>query len=157
MRLQRIMRMCLTVVSLVILQSFPAMAGEKSDAKVKAMATAGKLGADGKQTVTITLDVEKGWYIYANPVNANSDIFGPNVTVVAFKTKDKLKADVKYPKGKQKVDGKYQFDVYVDRVTIEATVQRPAGDETPLRISIDVNVCRKNECLLPGTVMLTIP
>ena len=64
---------------------------------------------------------------------------------------------MKYPKGKQKVDGKYQFDVYVDRVVIEATVMRPVGDATPLRISIDVNACRKNECLLSGTVVLTIP
>ena len=116
----------LTVLALPLTLS---TAGEKSESKVKATATASKI-ADGKQTVTITLDIDKGWYIYANPINANSDIFAPNTTVVTFKAKDKLKADVKYPKGKQKVDGKYQFDIYENRVVVEAQVQRVAGDAT---------------------------
>lgn len=134
-----------------------ASAGDKSDSKIKAMATASKLGADGKQTVTITLEIEKGWYIYANPMNSNTDVLEGNETRVAVKTKDKVKASVKYPAGKQKKDGKYQYDIYEDRIVIQAEVQRAAGDTGPLQVSIDVNTCKKNVCLLPGTVMLTVP
>ena len=31
-----------------------------------------KLDADGKQTVAITIQIDKGWHIYANPVDDNS-------------------------------------------------------------------------------------
>ncbi len=144
-----------TIVCLGVMASAPA--GEKSDAKIKASASASKLGADGKQTVTITLEIEKGWYIYANPMNANTDILDGNETVVAFKIKDKVKASVKYPAGKQKKDGKYEYDIYEGKIVIQAEVQRPAGDAGPLQVSIAVNTCRKGECLLPATVMLTVP
>jgi DsbC/DsbD-like thiol-disulfide interchange protein len=130
---------------------------DTSDKKIKATAAATKLGADGKQTVTITLDIEKGWYIYANPIKTNTEVLENNQTKVVIKSKDKVKASVKYPAGKQKKDGRYEFDIYEGKIVIEAEVQRTAGDTAPLQISIDVNTCRKNECLLPGTVMLTVP
>jgi DsbC/DsbD-like thiol-disulfide interchange protein len=132
-------------------------AGEKSDSKIKATATTSKLGADGKQTVTITLEIEQPWYIYANPMNANTDVFDGNQTVVSVKAKDKVKASVKYPAGKQKKDGKYEYDIYEGKIVIQAEVQRAVGDAGPLQISIAVNTCKKNVCLLPGTVLLTVP
>ena len=147
------------IAGLALAAMATAHAGEKSDAKIKATATAKKAGADGLQTVTITLEIDKGWYIYANPINANSDVFDGNQTRVAFtnKDKEKIKANVKYPAGKQKKDGKYEFDVYQDRIVIQAEVQRKLGDTRTLQISIDVNTCRKGECLLPGTVILSVP
>jgi Disulphide bond corrector protein DsbC len=84
-----------------------ANAGEKSDSKIKATATASKIGADGKQTVTITLDVEKGWYIYANPMKANTNVLDGNETVLTVKSKDKIQAAIKYPAGAKHKDGKY--------------------------------------------------
>jgi len=134
-----------------------ASAGEKSDSKIKASASASKPGADGKQTVTIPLEIEQGWYIYANPMNANTDVLEGNETVATFKTKDKVKASVKYPAGNQKKDGKYAYDIYEGKIVIQAEVQRAVGDAGPLHVSIAVNTCRKGECLLPGTVMLTVP
>src|SRR5262252_1208271 len=41
--------------------------GQKSDAKVKIEASAAKPDASGKQTVTVTLTIDKGWHTYANP------------------------------------------------------------------------------------------
>lgn len=142
---------------IVLIALAPAIAGERSESKVKASATAGKIGADGKQTVTSTLEIDKDWYIYANPINANTDVLKPNQTEIVFKTKEKLKAAVTYPKGKKKMDGKYEFDIYEGKIVITAQVQRPAADSGELRISIDVNTCKKNVCLLPGTIVLTIP
>ena len=47
----------------------PAFAAPlKSDSVVKATAAAAKPDADGKQTVTLTLAIDKGWHLYANPV-----------------------------------------------------------------------------------------
>src|SRR5215468_9253111 len=76
-------------------------AGEKSDSKVKATAKASAI-KDGKQTVTITIDIEKDWYIYANPVKAED--FEDNKTRVMIKAKEKIDADILYPTGKVKQD-----------------------------------------------------
>jgi DsbC/DsbD-like thiol-disulfide interchange protein len=141
----------------IVGQTFVFAADDTSDKKIKATSTATKLGGDGKQTVTITLEVEKGWYIYANPLNANTDVLDGNETRVSVKSKDKLMASVKYPAGKRKKDGRLEYDIYQDRIEIKAEVQRKAGDTGPLQISIDVNTCRKGECLLPGTIKLTVP
>jgi DsbC/DsbD-like thiol-disulfide interchange protein len=141
----------------IVLQTHAFAADDTSDKKIKATATATKLGADGKQTVTISLEIEKGWYIYANPLNTNTDVLDGNETRLSVKSKDKVVASVKYPAGKRKKDGRLEYDIYQDRIEIKAEVQRTAGDSGPLQISIDVNTCRKGECLLPGTVKLTVP
>jgi uncharacterized protein len=134
----------------------PVQAGEKSDAKVKATAKASKLGADGKQTVTITIDIDKDWYIYANPVK--SEDFEDNKTRVTIKAKEKVDANVLYPAGKEKAYGKIKMNIYEKSVVIEALVKRSPGDTSPLQVSIDVNSCsQKGVCLLPGTVKLTVP
>jgi hypothetical protein len=130
----------------------------KSDTKVKATATATKAGADGKQTVTITLNIEKGWHLYANPVNHNKEFLDQNRTVVKIAAKEKLKSvKVTYPEGKLKTQDDDKYDVYTDVVKIEAEVVRARGDTSPLEISIDVNACNKSVCLERGTLKLTAP
>ena len=125
----------------------------RSDSKVKATATATKI-TNGKQTLTITLDVEKDWYIYANPVNY--DQYENNRTRVTVKADGKVTADVKYPKGTRK-DAKY--DTYQGKVAIVCEVTRSPGDTSPLQVGIDVNSCGlvNMECLLPARIKLTIP
>lgn len=134
-------------------------AGKTSDTKVKATATTTKISPDGKQIVTLTLDIEKGWYIYANPINTNSDTLKPNQTRVSLKAKEKIETSVKYPAGKQKKDKetKTEFDIYEDRIVIRVEVTRTMGDASPLQVSISVNACNKGECLMTGTVKLTVP
>jgi DsbC/DsbD-like thiol-disulfide interchange protein len=130
---------------------------EKSDSKVKASVTATKLGADGKQTVTITLDVAKGWHLYANPVNHNNEFLDGNQTVVKIASKEKVNFKVMYPAGKTKIDKKEKYDVYEGSVKIEATVMRPRGDTGPLQINIEVSACDDKVCLQPGVVKLMVP
>jgi DsbC/DsbD-like thiol-disulfide interchange protein len=131
-------------------------AGEKSDSKIKATATAAKPGADGKQKVTVTIAIQKSWYIYANPVK--SEDFEENATRVTFlQGKDKLKATVSYPAGKTKEVGKIRYNIYEDKVVIDAIVQRAAGDTGPLTVAIEINSCSGGTCLAPATVRLTVP
>jgi len=133
-----------------------AEAGDKSDSKVKVMAKAGKAGADGKQKVTITIAIEKSWYIYANPVK--SEDFEENATRITFlKGKEKLKATVDYPVGKTKEVGKIRYNIYEGSVTIEAVVDRKMGDSGPLTVAVEVNSCSGGTCLAPGTVRVMVP
>jgi len=83
----------LTMLAFTLAWNADASSGIKSDSKVKAKAVVGKAGADGKQTLTITLEIEKGWYIYANPVG--DEDFEPNKTRVTVKAKDKVELDNK--------------------------------------------------------------
>src|SRR5262249_38417155 len=46
----------------------PQEGGKKSDAMVKTTAEAAPADAAGKQVITITMSIEPGWHIYANPV-----------------------------------------------------------------------------------------
>jgi DsbC/DsbD-like thiol-disulfide interchange protein len=146
-----------------------AHAGGKSDTKVKAKVTATKPDKDGKQTVTITLDIEQPWYIYANPTNANKvaeDIVAVNRTNVSFKAKGKVDAQVKYPVGKVKTEligtEEGRWNIYQDHVTVVAEVRRAPGDESALEAVIEVNACkiekgRTGTCLPQGKIMLKVP
>ncbi|MFO0926312.1 MAG: protein-disulfide reductase DsbD N-terminal domain-containing protein [Gemmataceae bacterium] len=129
----------------------PASAqGKKSNDVVKATAVAAK-AADGKHVVTVTLDVDPKYYIYANPVG-NAD-FEPNQTVVQV-TGGKVER-VAYPAGevvKDKIVG--DFRIYKGKVTIQATVDRGAA---PLEVAVKLQACSKSACLLPGTVKLSVP
>jgi DsbC/DsbD-like thiol-disulfide interchange protein len=131
-------------------------AGEKSDSKVKITAKSDKVGADGKQKVTLTIAIDKTWYIYANPVKAED--FEDNATRISFlKGKEKLKATVKYPVGKTKEVGKIRYNVYEGTVTIEALVERKMGDVGPIVAAVEVNSCSGGTCLAPGTVRVPVP
>jgi DsbC/DsbD-like thiol-disulfide interchange protein len=129
---------------------------EKSDSKVKARATATKV-IDGKQTVTITLDIEKGWHLYANPVKHNNEFLEQNQTVVKVSAKEKITLNVDYPAGKPVTEGKEKYNSYVGVIKIQAEVVRAKGDTSPLQISIDVNACTDKICLPQGVVKLTVP
>jgi hypothetical protein len=128
----------------------PVLAQKRSDEVVKATAKAEKPDADGKQVVTITLDIDKEYHIYANPIG-NEDLTS-NQTVVTVPGKAKL-GKVEYPAGKVKPDkvvGDYK--VYKDKVTIKATVRRAAGDSGPVEFAIKLMACTDTKCLQPGTV-----
>jgi hypothetical protein len=148
------------LAAVLTLQTEAAGKFDKSDSKVKATATATKPGADGRQTVTITLDINEGWHLYANPVNHTKDGYNINKTVVKIAAKEKVTVDVKYPPGKTKVDKldkTDKYDIYAGVVKIQADVVRRAGDTSPLDVSIIVSACSENECLDKATVKLAVP
>ncbi len=128
---------------------------KKSDTVVKAEAKADKIADDGTQVVTVTLTIDKGWHLYANPVG-NEELLD-NQTTVSVSSKNKLRdVKVEYPAGtlvKDKTVGDYK--TYRGTVTVKATVHRTKGDTEPLDVSVKVQACSETTCLAPGTVKLT--
>ncbi len=129
--------------------------GPKSADQVKASATATKIDGSGKQTVTISLDIAKGWHLYANPVN--HEFLEGAQTRVKVTAKEKVTASVKYPAGKTHVDKKEKYDIYEGKVTIQVGVTRTAGDVSPLEVVIDVSACDDKVCLMPSKIKLQVP
>ena len=135
---------------------YPASAAPlKSDSVVKATAAAEKPDADGKQVVTLTLAIDKGWHLYANP--AGSEDFASVQTTVKVKAKGTLdNVKVAYPAGTEIKDptlGVYK--VYEDMATITITANRAKGDDSPLELTVKVQACNEKTCLLPSEVKLT--
>ena len=128
----------------------------KSDSKVKIASKADKAGSDGKQVVTLTLTIESGWHLYANPVG-NED-FDDNKTVVVAPPKSNLEVlKVDYPAGKvikDKTLGDYK--VYEDTITIKAEVRRPKDNTDPIELSLKLQACNDKSCLLPATVKVKV-
>jgi uncharacterized protein YyaL (SSP411 family) len=128
----------------------------RSDSKVEATASVEPKtpGPEGKQVVTVTLKIESGWHIYANPAD-NDEVTPTTVTVSARIKPREVKVD--YPRGKL-IDNKgSKYRLYEDQVMIKATVKRAAGDSGPLEISVKFQACNENSCLFPSTKKLTLP
>ena len=131
-------------------------AGKGSNAVVKVTAAASKADSAGKQTVTVNIEIEKGYHIYANPVK-NEDLTSIQ-TVVKIKSQNKL-ADVKvqYPPGNLHKVKEESWMQYEGKVTIEAVVLRAAGDNGPLEVEVRFSACNEMSCLPPGTQRFTLP
>ena len=117
---------------------------------------AAKADASGKQVVSVCINIEKGWHLYANPVK--NETLEPTQTVVTIKSKNSaFKPRIVYPVGKLQEDklvGNYY--VYEDKVDIQAEVNR-TPDDGPLEIEVKVNACTKKTCLRGSTIKLTVP
>src|SRR4051812_18228182 len=75
---------------------------KKSETLVKVKATAGPAVND-QRTIKLTLDIDQGWHIYANPVD--HDMLASAQTQVEVKTDGKaVPAKIDYPKGKLNKD-----------------------------------------------------
>jgi DsbC/DsbD-like thiol-disulfide interchange protein len=125
-----------------------------SSAKVKTSAVVGPI-EQGKQTATITLTVEKGWHIYANPVG--NEIFEPCETCVHIKAHAApAKVDIQFPAGTQinLPATKLKLMIYEGKIDIPVVVQRTAGDTSPLEIEISFLACSTDRALLPARVTL---
>jgi DsbC/DsbD-like thiol-disulfide interchange protein len=119
---------------------------------VRASVKADKPDSEGKQTATITLVIEKGWHLYANPVG--TDLLKSVQTTVKFIGKV---SDVKidYPAGRvQRVPGVGGFRVYEGKVAIKATVRRAKGDASPLQLSVRIQAADSRRNLFPSTLNL---
>lgn len=130
-----------------------AAQGKKSDSVVKASVTAAKPDADGKQVLTVTLNIEGKWHLYANPTPPCFPGIATEITVDGKFNPDDVKVD--YPAGKQINDtvvGKY--NVYEGMAEIKVTVKRKKGDTSPMELSIKVQACDDKTCLLPAMIKL---
>ncbi len=141
---------------LALLACPAALAQKKSDSAVKAKATAGKIDKDGKQVVTITLEIDSKYHLYANPVGQAD--FADTQTTVTISGKVKPESvKVDYPAGQTKKDKTVgDYKIYKGKVTIKATVQRAKGDTGPLSAAVKVQACTETSCLLPATIKLAV-
>jgi DsbC/DsbD-like thiol-disulfide interchange protein len=121
---------------------------KKADDKVKVTASATKPDAAGKQIVTVTFVIDKGWHIYANPVG--NELLAEAKTVVDIKSTGKPEVKVKYPDGKVFQDKDDRYRIYENKVSIQATVLRAKGDASPLEVSVRYNACDDKQCLPPA-------
>jgi DsbC/DsbD-like thiol-disulfide interchange protein len=124
----------------------------RSDSVVKATATADKPGADGKQVITISIKIDDGWHIYANPAQ-NEAAYPTKVTVEGKKAED---VQIDYPKGRQLTQMGETYYAYEGEAAIKATVNR-GKDDAPLKLKVKLQACDEKKCLLPATVELTVP
>ena len=157
-RMVKLMGMSLSLCALaLVLPSAAVVAqGKKDESQVKFTASASKPDKDGRQKVTITMDINSGFYAYANPVN-NEDL-EPAQTVVKIAGAQKLD-DVKvdYPQGKKKMTGELSYNIYEGKFDITASVKRAAGDTGPLDVTVKFSVCNvKGFCLPPEQVKLQV-
>ncbi|HEY7329857.1 MAG TPA: protein-disulfide reductase DsbD domain-containing protein [Gemmataceae bacterium] len=149
--------LALTLPAILLFDANMARAqAKKSDSVVKVDAKTDKPDADGKQTVTITLDIENGWHVYANPVE-NEDLANAQ-TVVSVSSRSKLEnVKVEYPAGKLQQDNGEKFKIFEGKVTIKAQVKRTRNDNSPLELSIVLQACNDKTCLQPATIKKELP
>ena len=126
-----------------------------SDGVVKATAVAAKPGTDGKQVVTLTLAIDKGWHLYANPVGVED--LAAVQTTVSVKAKGALDGvKIDYPAGKKVKDSVIgEYRVYEDKATITVSVNRAQGDDSPLELTVKIQACNDDTCRLPAEVKVT--
>jgi DsbC/DsbD-like thiol-disulfide interchange protein len=147
----------ITLVGFAVMLPFaPAQDKKRSDAVVKVKAKLDK-APPGKAVVVLNLEIEKGWHLYANPPE-HEDLDDSKVTV---KVPGVDSAVVEYPKGKQ-VDDKFlgKYRLYEDKAEIRVTLDRKAGDKSPINLHIYLQSCSDKTpmiCLPPATAKVTVP
>ena len=132
--------------------------GPNSRHVVKVSVTSSKPDNSGKQTVTVNMDIDKGCFIFANPVK-NEDLEPIQTRVYITSEKKLTDVKVQYPPGKQQMKHKLTWMQYERKIAIQAVVQRAPGDTGPL--FVDVNYSAHLEeiggCLLPARERFELP
>jgi len=149
------------LLAVAVLAGLPAHVhaqAKKSDSVVKVEVDPGKIEND-KQTVTLTLSIEKGYHIYANHIGQENIALPTEVTISGKTTPQAVK--ISYPPGKLE-QNEFVGDhyIYQRKAVIEADVRRAKGDTGPLKAAIKVQACSEGQngtCLLPATVEVNIP
>jgi hypothetical protein len=131
----------------------PAQDKDEPQPLKAATATAGKIDKDGHQTVTVTVEMNQDWYIYANPVD-NPDLANIKTSVKISGNQKLEEVKITSPAGEKKTEGlageTISYLIYEGKVEITATVKRASGDAGPLDVSLKYNACnKKNPICLP--------
>jgi hypothetical protein len=145
------------LLALALAADASGQGAKTSESVVKITGKADRPGADGKQTLTLTVAIDSPWHLYANPVGSE-DLSSAQTTVTVNAGGRPAQAKVDYPAGKTIKDKAFgEYKVYEGTVTIKAHVQRAKGDTGPLQVSVKLQACNDKSCLLPSTVKLSVP
>jgi hypothetical protein len=130
---------------------------KKDEFPVKMTATASKPDANGNQQIVVTLTIQKGYHVHANPPR-NVDLEGYEVRMKVM-GKNLTEARISYPEGElagDKAIGTYR--IYQGKVTFKADVRRPNRDTEPLLVSVFVRPFDHIGCRwLPRSLKETVP
>ncbi|MEI7685631.1 MAG: protein-disulfide reductase DsbD N-terminal domain-containing protein [Planctomycetota bacterium] len=127
---------------------------KRSDSVVKVKARLDKAAPPGKAVVVVSLDIQPGWHLYANPVG--NEEWEQSRVLVKVTGAD---AKVEYPPpGRVLKDAKLgSFNIYENKVDIRATVDRVPTEANPLQLTVRLSSCDDKECLPPSTVKVSVP
>jgi DsbC/DsbD-like thiol-disulfide interchange protein len=128
-------------------------APKKSEDRVKVAVKSAK-NADGSETISIALTIDKGWHIYANPVGFEDLASAQTTVAIDGKPKPEV-LKVEFPAGDLVKDVVGEYKVYHDKVTIKAHVRR--GESSPLTVAIRFQACDNKSCLQASTVKVNVP
>ncbi|MDW7995721.1 MAG: protein-disulfide reductase DsbD N-terminal domain-containing protein [Gemmatales bacterium] len=150
-------RKCLILAIGLALVARLTLSQETKPQPVRITAQLSKPDSQGRQTLTVRLAIENGWYIYANPVGAS----GPIATTVQVSAAVPLReVQVEYPQGKTKTVAGETYRIYQDEVEIRVLLQRGESqgqlDSSPLTVAVRYQACNDQICLPPRTVKLTV-
>lgn len=108
-------------------------AGNRTADHVKVALTAKQFGLDGKVKVTVTLDVEDGYYIYANPVGTK-ELDHVQAKVEVLSEGKPVSLEAAYPPATKTIQNQLvgAYHIYTGTVVIEAVFQRPDDVELPV-------------------------
>jgi thiol:disulfide interchange protein len=110
-----------------------------------------------EKLVVITLSVEPGYHLYANPV-VNPDLTSVQ-TSIGIKSEGKsIPTKVEYPAGKLvKDDVVGDYSTYEGTVKIKLRVAVPRNQTSPLEVVVKYQACSKKSCLAPAVATLQLP
>jgi len=131
---------------------------KRSDAVVKISAQTVAADNAHHRRITLTLKIDEGWYIYANPVG-NAEMQGSETVVTVAGNRAKL-VKVVYPRGKlckdKLLDQEIEYRIYEGTIQIEATVEPPPDDQS-IELAIKFGACNhRGSCLQPATVKIPV-
>lgn len=100
------------------------------------------------QRIVVTLTIENGYHLYANPTG-NEDLQPQTVLTVSSKGKPEV-VKITYPKGevvKNEIVGDYR--IYTGTVSLEVITKRVKDDQSPLVIAVRVRPMDHRGCRWP--------
>lgn len=123
---------------------------------VKVKAKADKPASDGTQTVNVTLTIEKGWHIYANP--PGNDDLRSSQTVVTINGADKpTTTKTSYPKGKTVKDALVgDYATYEGTTEVKLNIKRQPGAKGALEVAVKCQACNDKSCLPAATIKVNV-
>lgn len=126
---------------------------------LKVSATATRPDAQGRQTVTVHFAIDPGWYIYANPVGTSNELFKNLPTLIRIRAASQPGVRVLYPAGVEHKDKNFgTYLIYQGKLSIQALVQRAAGDTSALTVDVKANTCHvEGKCVATKQALFTLP
>jgi len=126
----------------------PAVQAPRPEYPVKLTLISEKRNGEAPQRIVVTLAIEKGYQLYANPPG-NEQIGYVTTLTIKGKGKPEL-VSVTYPKGQLVKDGIIgDYQVYKSTVTLEALIKRGKDDQDGVDIAVRVFPTDNRGCLWP--------